>query len=119
MKEAGAREVHVRIASPRLIFPSFYGIDISTTEELIAAHKTVDEIREYINADSLGFLSEEGLIEGIGVKFDAPYNGLCMDCFTGDYVAGLYDYEEEYINNLTEIQKQYLEENQKRFKTER
>lgn len=119
LKEAGAREVHVRIASPRLIFPSFYGIDISTTEELIAAHKTIDEIREYINADSLGFLSEEGLIEGIGVKFDAPYNGLCMDCFTGDYVAGLYDYEEEYINNLTEIQKQYLEENQKRFKKER
>ena len=110
LKEAGAREVHVRISSPPLIFPSFYGIDISTTEELIAANKTQDEICEIIGADSLGYLSEEGLIESIGLDYDAPYTGLCMDCFNGDYSAGLYDYEEDYLKSMTDIQKKFLQE---------
>ena len=110
LKEAGAREVHVRISAPPLIFPSFYGIDISTTEELIAANKTQDEICEIIGADSLGYLSEEGLIESIGLDYDAPYTGLCMDCFNGDYSAGLYDYEEDYLKSMTDIQKKFLKE---------
>ena len=110
LKEAGAREVHVRISAPPLIFPSFYGIDISTTEELIAANKTHDEICEIIGADSLGYLSEEGLIESIGLDYDAPYTGLCMDCFNGDYSAGLYDYEENYLKSMTDIQKKFLQE---------
>ena len=110
LKEAGAREVHVRISAPPLIFPSFYGIDISTTEELIAANKTQDEICEIIGADSLGYLSEEGLIESIGLDYDAPYTGLCMDCFNGDYSAGLYDYEEDYLKSMTNIQKKFLQE---------
>lgn len=108
LKEAGALEVHVRVASPPLLFPSFYGIDLSTTSELIAANKTLEEIREYIGADSLGFLSEEGLIDSIGVKKDAPYGGLCMDSFNGDYAAGLYDYEEQFNKSLTKIQKEFL-----------
>ena len=110
LKEAGAREVHVRISAPPLIFPSFYGIDISTTEELIAANKTQDEICKIIGADSLGYLSEEGLIESIGLDYGAPYNGLCMDCFNGDYSAGLYDYEEDYLKSMTDIQKKFLQE---------
>ena len=110
LKEAGAREVHVRISAPPLIFPSFYGIDISTTKELIAANKTQDEICEVIGADSLGYLSEEGLIESIGLDYDAPYTGLCMDCFNGDYSAGLYDYEEDYLKSMTDIQKKFLQE---------
>lgn len=110
LKEAGAREVHVRISAPPLIFPSFYGIDISTTEELIAANKTQDEICEIIGADSLGYLSEDGLIESIGLDYDAPYTGLCMDCFNGDYSAGLYDYEEDYLKSMTNIQKEFLQE---------
>ena len=110
LKEAGAREVHVRISAPPLIFPSFYGIDISTTEELIAANKTQDEICEIIGADSLGYLSEDGLIESIGLDYDAPYTGLCMDCFNGDYSAGLYDYEEDYLKSMTNIQKRFLQE---------
>ena len=110
LKEAGAREVHVRISAPPLIFPSFYGIDISTTEELIAANKTQDEICEIIGADSLGYLSEDGLIESIGLDYDAPYPGLCMDCFNGDYSAGLYDYEEDYLKSMTNIQKKFLQE---------
>ena len=110
LKEAGAREVHVRISAPPLICPSFYGIDISTTEELIAANKTQDEICEIIGADSLGYLSEDGLIESIGLDYDAPYTGLCMDCFNGDYSAGLYDYEEDYLKSMTNIQKKFLQE---------
>lgn len=108
LKEAGALEVHVRIASPPFVFPSFYGIDISKTEELIAANKSLEEIREMIGADSLGYLSEKGLIDSIGLKFDAPYNGLCMDCFNGDYSAGLYDYEEDFLNSMTDIQREFL-----------
>lgn len=110
LKEAGAREVHVRIACPPLMFPSFYGIDISTTEELISANKTNEEICEIIGADSLGFLSEQGLIDSIGLNYDAPYSGLCMECYNGDYSAGLYDYEESYVNSMTDIQKQFLKE---------
>ena len=110
LKEAGAREVHVRISAPPLIFPSFYGIDISTTEELIAANKTQDEICEIIGADSLGYLSEDGLIESIGLDYDGLYTGLCMDCFNGDYSAGLYDYEEDYLKSMTDIQKKFLQE---------
>lgn len=109
LKDAGASEVHVRIASPPFAFPSFYGIDISTSRELIAANKTLEEIKEIIGADSLGYLSEQGLVDSIGLKFDAPYNGLCMDCFNGDYPAGLYDYEEDFNNSLTDIQRRILE----------
>jgi amidophosphoribosyltransferase len=110
LKEAGAREVHVRIACPPILFPSFYGIDISTTEELISANKTNDEVCEIIGADSLGFLSEQGLIDSIGLNYDAPYSGLCMECYNGDYSAGLYDYEESYVNSMTDIQKEFLKE---------
>ena len=110
LKEAGAREVHVRIACPPLMFPSFYGIDISTTQELISANKTNEEICEIIGADSLGFLSEQGLIDSIGLNYDAPYTGLCMECYNGDYSAGLYDYEESYVNSMTDIQIQFLKE---------
>ena len=110
LKEAGAREVHVRIACPPLRFPSFYGIDISTTEELISANQTLEEVCATIGADSLGFLSEAGLIESIGLDYEAPYSGLCMDCFNGDYVAGLYDYEAEYVASLTPIQQTFLAE---------
>jgi len=110
LKEAGAREVHVRIACPPILFPSFYGIDISTTEELISANKTNDEVCEIIGADSLGFLSEQGLINSIGLNYDAPYSGLCMECYNGDYSAGLYDYEESYVSSMTDIQKEFLKD---------
>lgn len=102
LKEAGAKEVHVRIASPPLKFPCFYGINIQTREELIAANHSIEEIRECIGADSLSFLSEEGLIEAIGLNENAPYSGLCMAYFNGDYPTPLYDYEEKYQASLKE-----------------
>jgi amidophosphoribosyltransferase len=85
LREAGATEVHVRISSPPITHPCFYGIDMSTREELIAASHSVEEIRQLIGADSLAFLSPEGLIEAIGRPNDSPWRGQCMSCFTGKY----------------------------------
>ena len=100
LKEAGAAEVHMRISSPPLKYPCFYGIDISTTKELIAAKKSVEEIREYIGADSLAFLSLDGLVESIGLGADAPYGGLCVAYFNGDYPTALDDYEADFLKSL-------------------
>ncbi|WP_409022558.1 amidophosphoribosyltransferase [Dellaglioa sp. P0083] len=101
LKEAGAAEVHLRIASPPLKYPCFYGIDIQKQSELIAANKSIEEMKAIIGADSLAFLSEAGLITSIGLNLDAPYSGLCMAYFNGDYPTPLYDYEDEYLANLT------------------
>ncbi|GAA0478553.1 amidophosphoribosyltransferase [Alkalibacterium indicireducens] len=103
LKEAGAAEVHVRISSPPLKYPCFYGIDIQNQKELIAADYSVEEIREKIGADSLSFLSVEGTVDSIGLTFDAPHNGLCMSYFTGDYPTPLYDYETDYMKTLAKI----------------
>ncbi|GMR70532.1 amidophosphoribosyltransferase [Aerococcus viridans] len=103
LKVAGAAEVHVRISSPPLKYPCFYGIDIQNQKELIAADYSVEEIREKIGADSLSFLSVEGTVDSIGLKFDAPHNGLCMSYFTGDYPTPLYDYETDYMNTLAKL----------------
>ncbi|MDR3157347.1 MAG: amidophosphoribosyltransferase [Lactobacillales bacterium] len=102
LKEAGAKKVHVAIASPPLRFPCFYGIDIQERRELIAANHSVEEIQEIIGADSLHFLSEEGLIEAIGLPKKDGKTGLCLAYFNGDYPTPLYDYEEEYQKSLQE-----------------
>ena len=102
LKEAGATEVHVAIGSPALAYPCFYGIDIQTRKELIAANHTVEETREIIGADSLTYLSIDGLIDSIGIDTDAPNGGLCMAYFDGKYPTPLYDYEESYLESLKE-----------------
>ncbi|MCI1935704.1 MAG: amidophosphoribosyltransferase [Bifidobacteriaceae bacterium] len=102
LREAGAAEVHVRIASPPLRFPCYYGIDIQRTSELIAAHKSVDEIRDYLGADSLAYLSIDGLVESVGLHDDAPYGGLCVAYFNGDYPTSLGDYEQQFLDSLSE-----------------
>lgn len=93
LKDAGATEVHLRIASPRFMHPCFYGIDIQEKSELIAAHKSIAEMNQMFGSDSLEFLSEDGLIDAIGLNEDAPYSGLDMSYFNGDYPTYLYDYE--------------------------
>lgn len=85
LREARAKEVHVRVSSPPVMNPCFYGIDTSTRDELIAASKSVEEIRQIIGADSLAFLSVEGMLEAIGRSDDAPHRGHCLACFTGKY----------------------------------
>lgn len=84
LKEAGATEVHVRIASPPMTNPCFYGVDTSTYDELISARKNVEGVREEIGADSLSFLSPEALLKAGNRK------ELCMACFTGHYPTALY-----------------------------
>ncbi|MBU0501945.1 MAG: amidophosphoribosyltransferase [bacterium] len=81
VREAGAREVHMRISSPPNLNPCFYGIDTATKAELIAANLSVEGIRKYIEADSLGYLSLKSLINSISL----PGNNLCMACFNGEY----------------------------------
>ncbi|WP_042352024.1 amidophosphoribosyltransferase [Bacillus massiliigorillae] len=91
LKEAGATEVHVVISSPPIKNPCFYGIDTSTREELIASDKSVDEIRELIEADSLTFLSETGMVEAISSSLDGEMKGCCLACFNGKYPTEIYE----------------------------
>ncbi|WP_423408825.1 amidophosphoribosyltransferase [Heyndrickxia sp. MSNUG] len=90
LKEAGATEVHVVISSPPIKNPCFYGIDTSTREELIASEHSVEEIRELIGADSLTFLSVEGMLEAIGRNEPGETRGQCLACFTGKYPTEIY-----------------------------
>lgn len=101
LRDAGAKSVHLLIASPPLKYPCFYGIDIEHTRELMAANYTVEEMREQIGADSLSFLSLEGLIKSIGLNQDAPNEGLCVSYFDGEYPTPLYDYEATFENPKT------------------
>ncbi|HCG4535951.1 TPA: amidophosphoribosyltransferase [Salmonella enterica subsp. enterica serovar Typhi str. AG3] len=90
LKEAGATEVHVLISSPPMKNPCFYGIDTSTSEELIASNMSVEEMREAIGADTLTFLSADGLVEATARAFEDETRGLCMACFTGDYPTEIF-----------------------------
>ncbi|WP_394189348.1 amidophosphoribosyltransferase [Paenisporosarcina quisquiliarum] len=90
LKEAGATEVHVVISSPPIKNPCFYGIDISTNAELIAANNSIEEMRELIGADSLTFLSVEGMVRAIGRTDEGPEAGHCLACFTNNYPTEIY-----------------------------
>jgi amidophosphoribosyltransferase len=81
LRRAGAEEVHVRISAPPIYHPCFYGIDTQVETELIAASHSVDEIRDFIGADSLGYLS----IRGVLAALDLPYDRFCFACFDGNY----------------------------------
>ncbi|MFC1921055.1 amidophosphoribosyltransferase [Chloroflexota bacterium] len=81
LRKAGAKEVHIRICAPPIRFPCFFGVDMATRWELIAAQKTIPEIKDFIGADSLGYLSVDGLIKAVGL----PKELFCLACFTGDY----------------------------------
>ena len=99
MREAGASEIHMRIACPPIKYPDFYGIDTPETEQLLASNKSLDEMCKYIGADSLGFLSLDGLYQSMGYKKgrnnDSPE--YTDHCFTGDYPTNLNDYKSEKI----------------------
>jgi amidophosphoribosyltransferase len=90
LKDAGAIEVHVVITSPPIKNPCFYGIDTSSKEELIASDKSIEEIRQLIGADTLTFISVEGMIEAIGKKAGDGTSGYCLGCFTGNYPTEIY-----------------------------
>jgi len=81
LRESGAAEVHVRITCPPIRWPCFYGIDMSTRRELVASDLDVEEIRAFVGADSLGYLSMEGMVRATGM----PKGELCRACFDGEY----------------------------------
>ena len=81
VREAGAKEVHMRISCPPTVSPCYYGVDTPRKAELIAAQMSVEEVRRYIEADSLGYLSLEGMLESIGLE----KNSSCVACWNGKY----------------------------------
>jgi len=91
VRDAGAKEVHMRISCPPTISPCFYGVDTPSKKQLIAANKSVDEIREYIDADSLAYLSLEGLRKAAGEGDEKFY---CTACYTGKYPTNIVGVEE-------------------------
>lgn len=93
LREAGAREVHVRISSPPVKNSCFYGIDTANRQHLIAANLSVEEIRQAIGADSLYFLSREGLLKAIGRPVTEKNCGQCLACFDGDYPTPIEETE--------------------------
>ena len=85
LREAGAAEIHIRISSPPITWPCFYGIDFATRAELIATGLGVDEVRQSIGADSLGYLTKDGMVAAT----EQPESQLCTACFTGKYPIAL------------------------------
>ena len=88
LRDAGATEVHLRIVSPEVLWPCFYGIDTDTREQLIAANMTLEEMNDWIGSDSLAFISLDGLRASLA---DAGHDGFCTACFTGDYPVPIPD----------------------------
>lgn len=92
LRNAGAAEIHLRISSPPTIGPCFYGVDTPTHKELIGSANSIEEIREYVGADSLGYLSEEGMYSFLG---DEPRGTYCDACFTGRYPVPVDEAQEK------------------------
>ena len=86
IREAGAREIHFRVASPPVTHPCFYGIDMPTREELIGARLSIEEIRQHLSVDTLGYLSLEGMHAAV-----AEHGPFCDACFSGNYTSPLVD----------------------------
>ena len=102
IKEAGAREVHMRISSPPITHPDFYGIDTPRTQDLLAANMTVEQMREFMGADSLAFLSVDGIYRAMGHDRRDPRAPLFTDhCFTGDYPTRLVDRDGTFVRQLS------------------
>jgi amidophosphoribosyltransferase (EC 2.4.2.14) len=81
VREAGAEEVHLRIGAPKIIAPCYFGIDMATRDELIAANRTEEEICDLVGADSLSYLS----VDAVASALDASRANMCLGCVTGEY----------------------------------
>ncbi len=102
VRAAGASEVHVRISCPPTISPCFYGVDTPSRSELIAATHTLDEIRTYLDADSIGYLSLEGLMTAVG----SGREGYCSSCYTGRYPVAFPRDEKSYLQLALKLDKE-------------
>jgi len=92
LRAAGAKEVHMRISCPPHISPCFYGIDFPSKKELLAANKSVAEISKFLDVDSLGYLSLDGMLGGT----TRDPKDFCSACFTGKYPTKIYDADDKY-----------------------
>ena len=102
MRDAGAREVHFRIASPPIRFPDYYGIDMPERDKLLAATMSVEEMRAYLGVDSLAFISVDGLYRALGEKGrDDAAPQFTDHYFTGDYPTPLHDITGESVKQLS------------------
>jgi amidophosphoribosyltransferase len=81
LREAGAKEIHIRIGSPPVKYPCYFGMDFPSRQELIANQKTIEEIRTYLDVDSLEYISLEGLLSSMTL----PADHFCTACFNGQY----------------------------------
>jgi amidophosphoribosyltransferase len=102
VRAAGASEVHVRISCPPTISPCFYGIDTPCRSELIAATHTIEEIRSFLEADSLAYLSHEGLMTAVG----DGRAGYCTSCYTGQYPVEFPRDEKTYLQLALKLEKE-------------
>jgi len=101
VRAAGAREVHVRISCPPTISPCFYGVDTPRKAELIAATHTVDEIAKFLDADSVAYLSLEGLLDAVGTG----RRSYCTSCYTGVYPVAFPQNEANYLQLALKLDK--------------
>ena len=95
VRDAGAKEVHLRSASPPIVNPDFYGIDMPTKGELLASNNSLEQMRNFLNVETLGFLSVDGLYASIGIKRDMTMPQFSDHCFTGCYPTRLVDQMQE------------------------
>jgi amidophosphoribosyltransferase len=93
LRESGAREIHFRVASPPIISPCYYGIDMPTRQELIGANHSVEEIGRHLGVESLGYLSLEGMLSAV-----EDFGPFCDACWTGNYPAPLVDFERGFAS---------------------
>ena len=93
LREAGAKEVHMRISCPPHKWPCAYGIDFPTRKELMAANNSLDQIRDFLGADSLGYLSLTGMIQATGL----PANEFCTACYTGSYPSPVDSEHDKFV----------------------
>tara|TARA_Y100000817_G_C16838938_1_gene537102 strand:+ start:25 stop:1491 length:1467 start_codon:yes stop_codon:yes gene_type:complete len=99
IRDAGAKEVHMRVSSPPITSPCYFGVDMATTSELLANQFSIDDIRKIIGADSLGFLSLEALITSV----NSNKNSYCKACFTGDYPMPVQlDFDKFHLEKIKE-----------------
>ena len=99
VRDAGAAEVHLRISCPPTRSPCYYGIDMPTGEELIANRKSVDEIAEWVGADSLAYLSLEGMHQSVSSEADS----YCTACWTGEYREPLTDLKQQQAELFSSV----------------
>jgi amidophosphoribosyltransferase len=98
IRGAGAREVHLRLGSPPITGPCHYGIDTPTREELIASTHSIEEIRQFLEVDSLGYLSLEGMLQAAGKE-----TGFCHACFSGKYPTPTPDDQQMRLRHATPL----------------